>query len=94
MASFRGKKCCSCLAKWLPAYEAELLRRGLIRVSLDVYQLTGRAKASAPAGASSHSSCSEAWSSVRSRSAERYSSSVDSLMPSCAAAAKSANHSG
>ena len=47
MASFRGKKCCSCLAKWLPAYEAELLRRGLIRVSLDVYQLTGRAKASA-----------------------------------------------
>ena len=47
MASFRGKKCCSCLAKWLPAYEAELLRRGLIRVSLDVYQLTGKAKASA-----------------------------------------------
>jgi len=47
MASFRGKKCCSCLAKWLPAYEAVLLRRGLIRVSLDVYQLTGKAKASA-----------------------------------------------
>lgn len=47
MASFRGKKCCSCLAKWLPAYEAELLRRGVIQHSLDVYQLTGKAKASA-----------------------------------------------
>lgn len=47
MASFRGKKCCSCLAKWLPVYEAELLRRGVIRYSLDVYQLTGTAKASA-----------------------------------------------
>lgn len=47
MTSFRGFKCCSCLAKWLPAFEAELLRRGLIKQSIDVYQLTGSAAASA-----------------------------------------------
>ena len=47
MASFRGFPCCSCLAKWLPAYERELLRRGLIKHNLDVFQLTGRAGASA-----------------------------------------------
>lgn len=47
MASFRGYPCCSCLAKWLPAYEKELLRRGVIRFNLDVFQLIGGAKASA-----------------------------------------------
>lgn len=41
MATFRGYKACSCLAKWLKAYEAELLRVGEIKHSLDVYQLIG-----------------------------------------------------
>lgn len=44
---FRGKPACSCLLKWLPAYEKELLRRGVIKHSLDVYQLIGGASASA-----------------------------------------------
>lgn len=43
MAVFRGFPCCSCLAAWLAAFEAELLRRGVIRERLDVYQLTGDA---------------------------------------------------
>lgn len=46
MPSFRGRPACRCLAKWLPVYEAELLRRGIIRYNLDVYQLIGGAKAS------------------------------------------------
>lgn len=41
MATFRGYKACSCLKKWLTAYEAELLRVGEIKYSLDVYQLIG-----------------------------------------------------
>lgn len=44
--TFRGKPACSCLATWLPAYEAELLRRGVIRQSIDIYQLIGGAVAS------------------------------------------------
>lgn len=43
---FRGKPACSCLLKWLPAYEAELLRRGLLKSNLDVWQLIGGAAAS------------------------------------------------
>lgn len=39
--TFRGFRACSCLAKWLPAYEKELLRRGLIRYNIDVFQLIG-----------------------------------------------------
>lgn len=46
MPSFHGRPACTCLAQWLPAYEAELKRRGLIRYSLDVYQLIGGAVAS------------------------------------------------
>lgn len=45
--TFRGRPCCSCMAVWLPAYEAELKRRRLIVHSLDVYQLDGSAAASA-----------------------------------------------
>lgn len=41
MPSFRGYPACSCLAKWLPAYEAELKRRGVIRYNIDVFQLIG-----------------------------------------------------
>lgn len=41
MTSFRGYKACTCLKKWLKAYEAELLRVGEIKHSLDVYQLIG-----------------------------------------------------
>jgi hypothetical protein len=43
---FRGLPACECLAKWLPAYEAELLARGVIRVSIDIAQLIGGAAAS------------------------------------------------
>ena len=45
--TFRGKPACPCLATWLPVYEAELLRRGIIRHSIDIYQLIGNAPASA-----------------------------------------------
>jgi hypothetical protein len=44
---FRGKPACTCLASWLPVYEAVLLRRGVIKKSLDIYQLIGTAPASA-----------------------------------------------
>lgn len=43
MSSFRGFPACSCLIDWLPVYEAELLRRGLIKKNLDIYQLIGGA---------------------------------------------------
>lgn len=46
MAQFRGKPACSCLVEWLPVYEAELKRRGVIKHSLDIWQLIGGAKAS------------------------------------------------
>ena len=44
---FRGKRACSCLIEWLPAYEAELKRRGVIVECIDIYQLIGGAVASA-----------------------------------------------
>ena len=44
---FRGRPACPCLAKWLPVYEAELLRRGVIKRTIDIYQLIGGAAASA-----------------------------------------------
>lgn len=44
---FRGLPACECLAAWLPAYEAELKAQGLIKVSIDIAQLIGMAKASA-----------------------------------------------
>lgn len=47
MPTFRGKPACDCLVAWLPAYEAELLARGVIRESIDVFQLIGNAAASA-----------------------------------------------
>lgn len=46
VVDFRGHPACPCLAEWLPVYEAELLRRGVIKVSLDIYQLIGGAPAS------------------------------------------------
>lgn len=46
MPTFRGKPACSCLITWLPVFEAELLRRGVIKRSIDVAQLIGGAKAS------------------------------------------------
>lgn len=45
--TFRGRPACECLAEWLPKYEEELLARGVIKVSLDVFQLIGNAPASA-----------------------------------------------
>lgn len=47
MPSFRGKPCCDCLAEWLPWYERVLLAKGIIRYSLDIYQLIGGVAASA-----------------------------------------------
>lgn len=38
---FRGYPACPCLAAWLPAYEAELQRRGLLAGPLRIYQLIG-----------------------------------------------------
>lgn len=45
---FRGKPACECLAAWLPAYEAELLARGILPPggSLHIFQLIGGAAAS------------------------------------------------
>lgn len=44
---FRGKPACPCLAEWLPFYEKELLRRGIIKHNVDIFQLIGGAAASA-----------------------------------------------
>lgn len=45
--NFRGFTACPCLATWLPAYEAELQRRGILSGSLHIYQLIGGVAASA-----------------------------------------------
>lgn len=47
VVSFRGKPCCPCLKRWLVWYEKELLRRGLIKRNIDIFQLIGNAPASA-----------------------------------------------
>jgi|GEM_PF-2540662 len=44
---FRGKPTCTCMAKWVPAFERELRRRGLLKGNLVIYQLIGSAAASA-----------------------------------------------
>jgi hypothetical protein len=38
---FRGFPACPCLAAWLPVYEDELQRRGLLTGPLPIYQLIG-----------------------------------------------------
>ena len=43
---FRGHVACTCLIAWLPAYEDELQRRGIILGPLGIFQLTGTAAAS------------------------------------------------
>lgn len=43
---FRGFPACPCLKEWLPVFEAELIRRGVIRESIDIAQLIGGAAAS------------------------------------------------
>lgn len=45
--TFRGFPACPCLATWLPAYEAELQRRGILSGSLHIFQLIGSVDASA-----------------------------------------------
>lgn len=45
--TFRGRTACQCLAEWLPVYEQELLDLGVIKHSIDIFQLIGNAKASA-----------------------------------------------
>lgn len=44
--TFRGFVSCECLAQWLPVYERLLKAKGLIKNSIDVWQLTGGAPAS------------------------------------------------
>lgn len=41
MPTFRGFPACQCLVEWLPAYEAELLRRKVIKYNIDIAQLIG-----------------------------------------------------
>jgi hypothetical protein len=43
---FRERPACPCLAEWLPVYEAELQRRGLLSGPLPIMQLIGFADAS------------------------------------------------
>ena len=47
VVQFRGLLACPCLAEWLPVYEAELQRRGVLEGPLRIYQLIGNASASA-----------------------------------------------
>ena len=46
VVKFRGFDACPCLAAWLPVYEAELQRRGILTGPLRIYQLIGGAVAS------------------------------------------------
>jgi hypothetical protein len=46
VVTFRGKPACPCLAEWLPVFEAELIRRGVVNESIDIAQLIGGAAAS------------------------------------------------
>lgn len=46
VVDFRGRPACPCLAEWLPVFEAELIRRGVIEQSIDIAQLIGAAAAS------------------------------------------------
>lgn len=43
---FRGKPACPCQVEWIPVFEAELIRRGVIQHSVDIAQLIGGAEAS------------------------------------------------
>lgn len=47
MTTYRGLPACTCLAEWLPAYEHELQRRGILAGWLKIYQLIGGYEASA-----------------------------------------------
>lgn len=47
MAYIRGKRTCSCMAEWFPFLEAEAKRQGIIKQTVDIYQLIGNASASA-----------------------------------------------
>lgn len=40
-ALFRGRVACSCLRAWIPVYEQELIRLGVIKKNVDIAQLTG-----------------------------------------------------
>jgi hypothetical protein len=60
---FRGLPACECLIKWLPAYERELLARGVIKHSIDIAQLIGGAAASA--GTHSEGGAFDIWQTQR-----------------------------
>jgi len=48
--AFRGGRTCSCVATSLPLVERDMIRRGLIKYNIDVYQLGYRNDVSASAG--------------------------------------------
>lgn len=47
MAYIRGKRTCACMAAWFPVMEKEAIRQGIVKRSVDIYQLIGNASASA-----------------------------------------------
>lgn len=57
--TFRGRVACNCLRAWLPVFEKELLRLGVIKQSIDIAQLTGSASASA--GTHSQGGAADVW---------------------------------
>lgn len=56
---FRGRVACDCLRAWLPVFEAELNRVGVIKHSIDVAQLTGGASQSG--GTHSRGGAADVW---------------------------------
>ncbi len=56
---FRGRVACDCLRAWLPVFEAELKRLGVIQQSIDIAQLTGGASASG--GTHSQGGAADVW---------------------------------
>ena len=47
MAVVRGKRTCACMAEWFYVMEKEAKRQGIVKNTVDIYQLIGNASASA-----------------------------------------------
>ena len=56
---FRGGWTCVCVARSLPLVELEMIRRGIITRSIDIYQLGYRSDVSASAGTHSGGGCTD-----------------------------------
>ena len=57
VVKFRGGLTCECVADSLPWVEADLLKRGLIKESIDIFQLGYRTDVSASAGTHARGGC-------------------------------------